>query len=254
MDRPTREFVNGMRKVGRLACSILDHVEPFVKIGTTPAELNTICEDFTRSKGATSAPLGYQGFPASICTSVNNMICHGVPDHEPLEEGDIINIDVTPVLGGFHGDTSRTFIVGRTLPEIEKLVTVAKGAMWEGIQILRPGLHTGDIGYTTEKYITSQGFFPCTDIGGHGIGKKFHDDPFIPASGRRGKGPKLRPWSCITVEPAVNQQKTASVEVEIPGSTITEILTDNDCFSAQFEHTVLITDTGYEIMTISDSF
>lgn len=250
MDRHTKEFIDGMRAVGKIARETLEHIEKFVKPGVNTIELDKICADFILSKGARSAPLGYHGFPNSICTSVNNMICHGVPDETLLEDGDIINIDVTPILNGYHGDSSRTFIVGKTEKIIEDLVDCAEKAMWEGINIIAPGVKTGDIGSVTEKYIKSRGFAACRDIGGHGIGTEFHGDPFVPAFGRKGKGFVLQPWTCITVEPAVNQNKTRSVEVAIEGSSVTEIMTENDCFSAQFEHTVLITDTGFEIMTL----
>jgi methionyl aminopeptidase len=250
MNKEQKAFVEGMRKVGKIAKATLDHIEPYIKAGVTTAELDKICHDFTLTKGATPGPLGYCGFPNSICTSVNNVICHGLPDDTILEEGDIINIDVTPIYNGYYGDTSRTFIVGKASKDIEDLVDCAYKAMWEGINILKPGLKTGDIGNITEKFIKKHGFAACRDIGGHGIGTVFHTDPFIPAFGRKGKGFVLQPWTCITVEPAVNHKKTASIEIEIPGSTVTEILTENDCFSAQFEHTILITDSGFEIMTL----
>lgn len=249
MNEQTKAFIRGMEAVGRLAKETLDYAEKHIKVGITTEEIDAIVADFVLTKGAKNAPLGYGGFPKSICTSVNNMICHGVPDATVLEDGDIINVDVTPVLNGYYGDTSRTFIVGKTTPEIEDLVDCAEKAMWEGINLIKPGIKTGDIGNATERYIKSRGFHACRDIGGHGIGRVFHDDPFVPAFGRKGKGFKLQPWTCITVEPAVNQKKTSSVEVAIVGSSITEIMTENDCFSAQFEHTVLITDTGFEIMT-----
>ena len=250
MNSKAKELIKGMKEVGKIARDALDNVEQYIKVGVTTDELDKICADFILSRGAKSAPLGYGGFPKSICTSVNNMICHGVPDETILEEGDIINIDVTPIYNGYHGDSSRTFIVGKTEPEIEDLVDCAEKAMWEGINLIRAGIKTGDIGNATEKYVKNRGFHACRDIGGHGIGKKFHGDPFIPAFGRKGKGFVLQPWTCITVEPAVNQTKTRSVEVAIENSSITEIMTENDCFSAQFEHTVLITDTGFEIMTL----
>lgn len=250
MDKTQKEFVRGMEAACRLAKDTLDYIGAFVEAGVTPITLDKLCHEFTLSKGATSGPLGYHGFPYSICTSVNNMICHGLPDDTPLELGDIINIDVSPILHGYFGDSSRTFIVGKTSPEIEDLVKCAKDAMNAGISAIKPGARTGDIGNATEKLVKSRGFYVCKDIGGHGIGRVFHDDPFIPSFGRKGKGAKLIPWSCITVEPAVNQSKTPSIEHSIENSTITEIATENDCFSAQFEHTVLITDTGYEILTL----
>ena len=250
MNEQTKAFVKGMEAVGQIAKTTLDNIEKYVKVGVTTNELDVICHEFILSKGATSGPLGYGGFPKSICTSVNNMICHGVPDQTTLEEGDIINIDVTPIYNGYYGDTSRTFVVGKTEKIIEELIDTAEKAMWEGINILAPGVKTGDIGSITEKYIKSRGFDACRDIGGHGIGRVFHEDPFVPAFGRKGRGFLFKPWTCITVEPAVNQTKTRSVEVPIERSSITEIMTENECFSAQFEHTVLITDSGFEVMTL----
>lgn len=250
MNQDQKAFVEGMRTVGKIAKDTLDNIEKHIKAGISTAEIDKICHEYILSRGAVPGPLGYCGFPNATCTSINNVICHGLPDDTILEDGDIINVDVTPIYNGFYGDTSRTFIVGEASNEVKDLVDCAYHAMWEGINMLKPGLKTGDIGSATEKYIKKRGFAACRDIGGHGIGTVFHADPFVPAFGRKGKGFVLQPWTCITVEPAVNQRKTRSIEVEIPGSTVTEILTEDDCFSAQFEHTVLITDNGFEVMTL----
>jgi len=246
-----QSFIKGMERVGRLASETLQNVEKYLVRGITANEINTIVHDYTLSHGAIPAPLGYEGFPKSVCTSINDMICHGVPTDRVLCNGDIINVDVTTILDGFYGDTSRTFIIGEVSPKISGLVKTAEKAMYAGIEVLRPGVQTGDIGHAVEFIVKKSGFAVCKDIGGHGIGTKFHDDPFIPAYGRKGSGVKIPAWTCITVEPAVNESATQSREIQIPGSTITEIITKNGCLSAQFEHTVLITDQGYQILTLS---
>lgn len=244
-----QSFVRGMERVGALVAATLDYTAKYIKVGITTNDIDRLVHDFTLTKGAIPAPLGYEGFPKSVCTSVNQMICHGVPNDLPLKEGDIVNVDVTSILGGYFGDSSRTFIVGTTSQKITDLVDTAFKAMHAGISIIKPGIQTGDIGFATQALARNAGYFVCKEIGGHGIGTVFHDDPFIPSFGKRNTGPRLKPWTCITVEPAINEKNTGSKEIKIAGSTITEIETENSCWSAQFEHTVLITDKGYEILT-----
>jgi methionyl aminopeptidase len=246
-----QSFIRGMEKVGKLVAATLDYTARYIKVGMTTNDIDRLVHDYTLTHDAIPAPLRYEGFPKSVCTSVNQMICHGVPNDLPLKEGDIVNVDVTSILGGYFGDSSRTFMVGTTSQKIASLVDTAYAAMHEGISILKPGLQTGDIGYATQAFVRKAGFFVCKEIGGHGIGTIFHDDPFIPSFGNRRTGPKLKPWTCITVEPAINEKNTGSKEISIAGSTITEIETENSCWSAQFEHTVLITDNGYQILTQS---
>ncbi|HEX4923302.1 MAG TPA: type I methionyl aminopeptidase [Bdellovibrionales bacterium] len=244
--------IRGMEKAGRLAAETLKYLGQFATPGRTTLEIDKIAEDFIRSKGATPAPLNYHGFPRSICTSVNEVICHGVPDKTVLKEGDIVNIDVTVLLGGFHGDTSYTFYVGNVNDSAKAITEAAKGAMNVGIEAIQPGGTTGDIGFEVNKYVTKKGFHVVREIGGHGIGTKFHDDPFVPSYGKKGKGDPLRAWRCITVEPMVNETSAPMKEHAIPGSSILWYTTADKCLSAQFEHTVLITDTGYEIMTVCE--
>jgi methionyl aminopeptidase len=239
-----------MRAAGRLAAQTLEHAGRFVRAGITTDELDKIIHDFTLSNGATPAPLGYHGYPKSSCTSVNSVICHGLPDGTVLKDGDIINVDVTCIKDGFFGDTSRTFFVGEVSEKARDITDAAEKAMWKGIEEVRPFATTGDIGFAINKFVTKRGYHVVREIGGHGIGKIFHDDPFVPSYGKKGRGPKLMPWCCITVEPMINETDAAIEEFDIPNSTIKYYLTADRSLSAQFEHTVLITDTGYEIMTV----
>lgn len=239
-----------MRAAGKLAARCLDHIAPYVKAGVATNELDKILHDFTLSNGAVPAPLGYHGFPKSICTSVNSVICHGVPDQTVLKDGDIINVDVTCILDGYYGDTSRTYFVGAVSDVARDITDCAEKAMWKGIEEVRAFATTGDIGFAINKLVTKRGYFAVREIGGHGIGKIFHDDPFVPSYGKKGRGEKLLPWCCITVEPMINQTDAAIDEFSIPGSEIKYYHTADRTLSAQFEHTVLVTDSGYEIMTL----
>jgi methionyl aminopeptidase len=239
-----------MENACRLAAQILTYVGTFVKEGVTTNELDKIADDFTRSKGATSAPLGYHGFPKSICTSINACICHGVPDDTRLRAGDIVNVDITCLLEGFHGDTSATFYVGDPSAKTKRLVDCALEAMKVGIEEVRPFASTGDIGYAVNRFVSKQGYTTVKEIGGHGIGRKFHDDPFVPSHGKKGRGVRLKPWCCITVEPMVNETAAPLIEIPIAGSSIKYYETGDKSLSAQFEHTVLITDKGHEILTV----
>lgn len=243
-----------MRASCQLAAQVLLFIEKHIQPGVTTNELDRLCHDFILSHGAKPAPLNYNGFPKSICTSVNSCICHGVPDDKPLKEGDTLNVDVTCIKEGFYGDTSKTFFVGEVSREARALVECAFIAMHKGIEAIRPHGHTGDIGFAVEKYSTRKGFFPVRDIGGHGIGKTFHDDPFVPSFGKKGKGEILKPWSCITVEPMINETSPDIREFPIPGSTVKYFHTRDNSLSAQFEHTILIKDEKseepYEILTL----
>ncbi len=244
-------FVNGMRKAGKLAAETLKYVKPYIKPGITTNEVDQLVHDYTLSNGATPAPLGYKGFPKSTCTSVNNCICHGLPDETILKNGDIINVDVTSIVNGYHGDTSTTFYVGEVTTENKKLVYTAYKAMHKGILELGPNKRTGDVGFAVGKYITKHGYAAVKNIGGHGIGTVFHTEPFVPSHGKKGKGERFQPWTCVTVEPMVNMNSLPFDNYNIPNSEIQYYLTQDGTPSAQFEHTILITDTGYEIMTQS---
>lgn len=252
MEAGRASFVKGMEKAGRLAAETLKYIKPHIKAGISTNEIDALIKDYTLSKGAKSAPLGYKGFPKSVCTSVNDCICHGLPDETVLKNGDVINVDVTPVIdGGFHGDTSATFYVGEVKPEVKDLVRVAYEAMHKGIAEVGPGKKTGDVGFVTGKYVTKKGYYAVREIGGHGIGRVFHTEPFVPAFGKKGKGETFKPWTCVTVEPMINMNSLPYTEHDIPDSEIKYYLTQDGSPSAQFEHTLLITDTGYEIMTLS---
>lgn len=239
-----------MEKAGQLAAETLYHVGKFVKEGITTNELDKIAHDYTLSKGAKPAPLGYNGFPKSICTSVNHCICHGVPDDQKLKDGDIINIDVTSILDGFHGDTSAMFFVGDVSDKAKEICDIAKRAMETGIEQVGPGQTTGDIGFAINKFVTKNGYWVVKEIGGHGIGRTFHDDPWVPSHGKKGKGIKIPPWICLTVEPMVNETSAAIKEFDIPGSTVKYYETSDKTLTAQYEHTILVTDTGHQILTL----
>lgn len=238
-------------EAGKTASRTLDHIAAHIRAGMTTNEINQIVHDFILTNGATPAPLGYHGFPKSVCTSPNSIICHGVPDQTLLKDGDVVNVDVTVIKHGYYGDTSRTFFIGNVSEGAKKIVEVAKEAMIKGIEEIAPGKTVGDIGFAIEKFVTRQGYYVVEELGGHGIGKKFHDEPFVPSFGKRGKGAKLIPWRAITVEPMINETAAPIKEIEIPGSTIMIYETGDGALSAQWEHTVLITDTGYQILTVS---
>jgi methionyl aminopeptidase len=245
-----KDEIKKMTKACRLAAETLNHIEKYIRPGLSTLEIDQIVHDFTLTNGATPAPLGYHGFPKSVCTSVNEVICHGLPDETLLKDGDIINVDVTPKIDGFYGDSSRTFLVGAVKPSAKKIVEAARKAMEVGIQAIRPRGTTGDIGFATQSYVYGLGYTTVEEIGGHGIGRKFHEDPFVPSRGSKGLGKVLIPFHCITVEPMVNEGTDEIIEHSIPGSSIMWYTTADGKLSAQFEHTVLITDTGYEILTL----
>ena len=242
--------IKKMEAAGRLAARTLNYVEQFIKPGISTNEINQIVHDYTLSNDAKPAPLGYKGFPKSVCTSLNDCICHGVPDDTILQEGDIINVDVTCIKDEFYGDTSRTFFVGDVTDVAKDVTRVAFEAMHKGIEAIAPHGKTGDIGFAINKFVTRQGYHIVREIGGHGIGRVFHTDPFVPSYGKKGKGQPLKPWHCITVEPMINETSGKIKEFSIPNSDIAYYHTVDGSLSAQFEHTILITDTGYQILTL----
>jgi methionyl aminopeptidase len=235
-----------MRKAGRLAAKLLQHLESMVKPGVNTLEINDEAERWTQAHGAKSAPLGYKGFPKSICTSVNEVVCHGIPNAKQiLRDGDIINIDVTLIVDGYHGDTSKTFLVGNPSPKAKKLVEVTEECRRRGIAEVKPGAKIGDIGAAIQEYAESQGFSVVRDFVGHGISNVFHTAPDIPHYGTRGKGKRLRPGMVFTIEPMINEG-TWEVEVLSDGWTA---LTRDRKLSAQCEHTLAVTEDGVEILT-----
>lgn len=237
-----------MRAAGKLAAEILEYIEPFVKPGVSTLELNDLCHEYTIKRGATCAPLNYKGFPKSICTSINDVVCHGIPKAaDVLKDGDIINIDVTPILNGYHGDTSKTFMVGKVKPEIKKLVADTEKAMWIGIEQVKPGNRVNDISNAIDDFLTANGYGIVRDLMGHGIGKKFHEDPQIPHFRQTRLLTKLEEGMTFTIEPMVN---LGAYNVVVSKSDKWTVRTKDGKWSAQFEHTVLVTHKGYEILTL----
>ncbi len=244
--------IEKMRRAGRLAAELLHYLGTLVKPGVTTLELNDEAERWTKAHGAKSAPLGYGGdkhrkpFPKSICTSVNEVICHGIPSaKEVLQDGDILNIDVTLIVDGYHGDTSRMFFVGEPSPKAKKLVEVTHECRRRGMAAVKEGARIGDIGAAIQEYAESQGFSVVRDFVGHGISNVFHTAPQIPHYGVQGTGKKLRAGMVFTIEPMINE---GTYEAEIMADGWTALTRDRK-LSAQCEHTIVVTQDGYEILT-----
>lgn len=238
--------IEKMRRAGHLAAQLLHHLEPLVKPGVTTLDLDTEAERWTQAHGAKSAPLGYKGYPKSICTSVNEVICHGIPNaKQVLQEGDIINIDVTLIVDGYHGDTSRMFFVGEPSPVAKKLVEVTHECRRRGIAAVKEGARIGDIGAAIQEYAEAHGFSVVRDFVGHGISNVFHTAPQVPHYGVRGTGKKLRTGMVFTIEPMINE---GTYEAEMLDDGWTAITRDRK-LSAQYEHTIAVTQEGCEILT-----
>ena len=236
-----------MRIAGRLAADVLDMIGDYVKPGITTNEINDICHEYiTGQQAAVPAPLNYRGFPKSVCTSVNHVVCHGIPGDRRLKSGDAVNIDVTVIKDGFHGDTSRMFFAGKPTIQAQRLSQVAYDGMWLGINELGPGKHLGDVGAAIQKHVEKNRCSVVREYCGHGIGRVFHEDPQVLHYGTRGTGLELKPGMTLTVEPMVNAGK-AAVRLLPDGWTV---VTKDHSLSAQWEHTVLITDDGYEVLTL----
>ena len=245
----SRREIEKMRQAGQLAAALLDHLAPMVQPGITTLELNDEAEKWTKAHGAISAPLGYNGFPKSICTSINEVICHGIPHRKRvLQAGDIINVDVTPILDGYHGDCSRTFFVGTPSPVAEKLVKVTEECLRLGIEAVKPGGKIGDIGAAIQSHAEAQGFSVVRDFVGHGISKIFHTAPQIPHYGKAGKGKRLRPGMVFTIEPMINEGTWEAVLLDDGWTAITK----DGKLSAQFEHTISVTEDGVDILTLGE--
>ncbi|MBF0249519.1 MAG: type I methionyl aminopeptidase [Alphaproteobacteria bacterium] len=237
----------GMRKSGQLAARTLDMIAPHVKPGVTTEEINRLCHDFIVSHGAQPAPLNYRGFPKSICTSVNHVVCHGIPGDKTLQNGDIVNIDVTTILDGWFGDTSRMFYVGDVPVKARRLVDITHEALWRGIRAVKPGATTGDIGHAIQTYAEAERCSVVRDFCGHGLGRVFHDAPNIMHFGRPSTGPKLQAGMFFTIEPMINLGK---LDVKILADGWTAVTKDRS-LSAQFEHSIAVTEDGYEVFTLS---
>lgn len=243
----TPEEMAKMRVAGRLAAEVLEMIAPHVQVGVTTDELDRICHDYICNvQRAVPAPLDYRGFPKSICTSVNHQVCHGIPGGKRLKRGDIVNVDVTVIKDGYHGDTSKMFLVGEVSVLARRLVEVTREAMFRGIAQARPGAQLGDIGHAIQVFVESQGFSVVREYCGHGIGREFHEEPQVLHYGSPASGQTLQVGMCFTVEPMVNAGKRF-IKLLPDGWTV---VTKDRSLSAQWEHTVLVTATGPEILTL----
>jgi methionyl aminopeptidase len=243
----TTEDFNGMRKAGRLAAETLDYITPFVEAGVTTETLNILCHDFIIKAGAIPAPLGYRGFPKSICTSINHVVCHGIPSEKKLLNGDIINIDVTVIVDGWHGDTSRMFYVGQPSRLAQRLVETTYQCMMRGIEVVKPNATLGDMGHAIQTLAESERFSVVRDFCGHGLGRIFHDAPSILHYGKAGQGDVLQEGMFFTIEPMIN---AGTWHIKVLSDDWTAVTKDKK-LSAQFEHSIGVTATGYEIFTAS---
>ncbi|MEM7082384.1 MAG: type I methionyl aminopeptidase [Pseudomonadota bacterium] len=236
-----------MRVAGRLASNVLDMVGDHVRAGITTEELDQICHKYiTEVQDATPAPLNYRGFPKSICTSINHVVCHGIPGAKRLKKGDAVNIDITVIKDGFHGDTSRMFFVGKPTVIGKRLAATAREAMILGIKKVKPGTTLGDIGHVIQTYVEKKGYSVVREYCGHGIGRVFHEDPQVLHYGEPGTGFELQAGMTFTIEPMVNAGRR-HVKLLPDGWTV---VTKDHSLSAQWEHTILVTDTGYEVLTL----
>lgn len=250
---PTRELIKtpeqieGIRLAGKLNTAVLDHVAAHIKEGMSTLDIDRLVYDFTTQHGGIPAPLNYEGFPKSCCTSINEVVCHGIPDAEEiLEEGDIINVDCTTILGGYYADASRMFIIGKTTPEREKLVRVAKECMEIGAEACKPYTFVGDSAAAITKHAHANGFTVVRDLCGHGVGNDFHEEPDMEHWGRRGTGMLLVPGMVFTVEPMIN---AGGYEVFVDSEDDWTVVTEDYSDSAQWEHTYLLTEEGVETLT-----
>ncbi|TXH89580.1 MAG: type I methionyl aminopeptidase [Rhodoferax sp.] len=247
--------IAGMRLACRLASEVLDYLTPFIKPGITTNQIDKLAHDYMVDvQGCIPAPLNYTGggnkpYPKSICTSVNQQVCHGIPNDKPLKKGDIVNVDITTIKDGWHGDTSRMFLVGECSIAAKRLCALTHDAMWHGIRMVKPGATLGDIGHAIQKFAEGNGFSVVREFCGHGIGQGFHEEPQVLHYGKPGTGEKLVAGMTFTIEPMINAGKKEIKEgPEGDGWTI---VTKDRSLSAQWEHTVLVTPTGYEVLTLS---
>jgi len=245
----TPEEQQKMRAAGQAAAQVLLMIGPQVRAGISTEQLDRICHDYiVNDLGCIPAPLNYKGFPKSICTSVNHVVCHGIPGPKVLKKGDVINIDITVIKDGFHGDTSQMFWIGEPSVLAKRLVETAREAMIEGIGLVRPGTRLGDIGHAIQRYTETRGFSIVREYCGHGIGRIFHEDPQVLHYGKPGAGMELVAGMTFTIEPMINAGK-ADVRLLPDGWTV---VTKDHSLSAQWEHTILVTDSGHEVLTLRD--
>jgi methionyl aminopeptidase len=245
--------IEKMRIAGRLASEVLDYITPFVKPGVTTGELDKLCHDYMVDvQGCIPAPLhyappGHAPYPKSICTSVNHQVCHGVPGEKILKSGDVVNLDITVIKDGWHGDTSRMFFVGEPNIQARRLTEITYECMWKGIATVRQGVYLGDIGAAIQKYAELNGYTVVREFCGHGIGRKFHEEPQVLHYGKAGSGPVLQAGMIFTIEPMINAGRR---DIRMLGDGWT-VVTKDHALSAQWEHTVLVTETGFEVLTLS---
>lgn len=241
----TEQDIAGIRRAGELAVATLDMIEPLIQPGMTTEDIDRIVHDYTIRHHAKPAPLHYKGFPKSVCVSVNEVICHGIPGKRVLQDGDIVNVDVTPILNGYYADANKTFFVGTPGPDARKIVAVARQCLFEGMAMVKPGNTIGDIGWAIQHYAEAQGCSVVREYVGHGVGLQFHEPPQIPHFGKRKDGLKLLPGMVFTIEPMINLGRA---ELNILPDKWTAVTRDGS-LSAQFEQTILVTEDGYESLT-----
>ncbi len=250
----TPEEISKMRVAGKLASEVLDFITPHVEPGITTEALDQLCHDYMLEQQQTVpaplnyAPPGYRPYPKSICTSVNHVVCHGVPGPKKLKAGDVVNIDITVIKDGYHGDTSRMFFVGEPSIRAKRLCDVTYECMWQGIIRVKPGAHLGDIGHSIQTWAEEHGYSVVREFCGHGIGSKFHEEPQVLHYGRAGTGLELLPGMTFTIEPMINAGKAGIRQL---GDGWTVVTKDRE-LSAQWEHTILVTDDGYQVLTLSE--
>ena len=241
----TPEQIEGIRRAGQLVIETLDLVAPHIRPGITTDEINTMVHDFTIRNGAVPAPLNYRGFPKSVCVSINEVICHGIPGDRPFKDGDIVNVDVTSILNSYYADASKTFFVGTPGADAQKIVNVSRQCLAEGVATVMPGNTVGDIGYAIQSYAEGQGCSVVREFVGHGVGIDFHEAPQIPHYGKPGIGVRLVPGMVFTIEPMINLGKKELVVLDDGWTAVTK----DGSLSAQFEQTLMVTDSGVESLT-----
>lgn len=245
----TADEIAKMRVACKLAAEVLEMIAPYVVAGISTNELDQICHDYiVNFQKAIPAPLNYKGFPKSICTSINHQICHGIPSEKKLKNGDIVNIDITVIKDGYHGDTSQMFCIGEVSAHAKRLVNITREALFLGIEEIKAGAHFGDIGYAIQKHAEANHLSVVREFCGHGIGKNFHEEPHVMHFGQRGEGAKIEPGMIFTIEPMLNLGKR-HMKILADGWTA---VTKDRSLSAQWEHTILVTENGYEIMTLRE--
>lgn len=243
----TPEEIEKMRVAGRLAAEVLEMIEPYIKPGVTTDEINQICHDYiVNEQNAIPAPLNYHGFPKSICTSVNHVVCHGIPNDKNLKNGDIINVDITVIKDGYHGDTSKMFYVGKVPAHAERLCEITLECLYKGMELVKPGARLGDIGHVIQHHAESNHYSVVREYCGHGIGAEFHEDPQVVHYGKPDTGVELQEGMTFTIEPMINAGKRHVKLLKRDGWTVETV---DKRLSAQWEHTLLVTSDGYEVLT-----